>query len=302
MWSPKSTRLCTRIAATPPARPQRARDARRARHATRTDPTSRPVAAARAARRPSHRRDALAGWHGATASPKRGKGDPGDAGLRRELEVVVVRVVPDAALDRRRQVAAKACSHEPSPVPKSGWSRTIAMPCKPTASRPARLTSTVGADDRVAVRPRPESDRERAGSEQRERDRRRDPARNAAAPAARGAREQAPARDAEPDEQRGGPPRERSHVRGHHEGHRRRATSGDHSRRWLAISAATQARCGRHAEPRPASAAWRGGGAAVRRATTRRRHRRDHHLEPGREVVRVDEGTRDATARDVARR
>src|SRR5881398_1262076 len=39
----------------------------------------------------------------------------------------------------------KACSHEPRPVPNSGWSRTIAEPAALTARRLARLTSTASA-------------------------------------------------------------------------------------------------------------------------------------------------------------
>ena len=218
----------------------------------------------------------------------------GDAGLGGDLEVVVVGMVPDAALDRRLHVGAEGVQPRPEPGPEQ---RMIAHDAASLgAHREPRCEAHVPRVGRrallhVAVGHHPADHRRAAADEQHEGQHRRRPA-----PAGRLPREDARSRHRESDEQRGdAAARTTRQVRHGHEERRARG----HERRPQALLVDDQ-----HGHPGPAAAhADPPPGldrtdelppdAACEGPRIHERERHDH-LEPAREVVRVHERPRGA--------
>ena len=221
----------------------------------------------------------------------------GDARLGGELEVVVVGVVPDAALDRRLHVGTEGVQPRSEPGPEQ---RMIAHDAASLGAhgepRGEAHVPRVGrrALLHVAVGRHPADDRRGAADDQHQGQHRRRPA-----PAGRLPREDARSRHRESDEQRGGPAARATRQVRH--GHEERRTRG-HERRPQALLVDDQ-----HGHPGPASAHADpparfdrthelAPDAARERPRIHERERHDH-LEPAREMVRVHERARGAARR-----
>ena len=220
----------------------------------------------------------------------------GHAGLRDELEVVVVRVVPDAALDRRLDVGTERMQPGAEPGPEHGVvdddpgslrgdGQACAQAHVAGVGRGALLRG-------VAVGHRPADDRRSTADDQRERQDGRRPA------PARGLPPEDPRPGhCESHEQRGGPAAGAArHVRHRHQQH-----GGDrHERRPQPLLVDDEHRHPRaaapHADPAPGfDRAHEVAADPARDGPRIHEAERHDHLEPAREVVRVHEGTRRAS-------